>query len=219
MTGLGAAAQCPAPPRRAKLARMADDEVEITRLLNEAGAGRGAMADNLVTALASHLRQLARTHMARQGSDHTLQPTALVNEVWMKIRPGQRESEWESRRQFFAAAIKAMRSVLVDHARARLADKRGGGRRPVSIEVAHELTFEDAGWVLEMKDVLELLEREDADLAELVQLRFFAGMTHEEVAAHQQVTVRTVERRWRAARLWLLDKLSKGPSETGGSGA
>ncbi|MGC6487970.1 MAG: ECF-type sigma factor [Planctomycetota bacterium] len=194
---------------------MAEDEVEITRLLNEAGAGRSTLGDDLVAALSSHLRQLARAHMARQGGDHTLQPTALVHEAWMKLRPGEHEAEWDSRRQFFAAAIKAMRSVLVDHARARLADKRGGGKRPVSIEVAHELTFEDAGWVLEMKDVLELLEREDADLAELVQLRFFAGMSHEEIAAHQQVTVRTVERRWRAARLWLLDKLSGGAADPG----
>ena len=118
---------------------------------------------------------------------------------------------WDSRRQFFAAAIKAMRSVLVDHARARLAEKRGGGKRPVSLENAQELTFEDAGWVLEMKEVLELLEQEDADLAELVQLRFFAGMSHEQIAAHQEVTVRTVERRWRAARLWLMDKLASRP--------
>jgi len=189
---------------------MADNEVEITRLLNEAGAARGALGDNLVTALCAHLRQLARAHMARQGGDHTLQPTALVNEVWMKIRPGEHEREWDSRRQFFAAAVKAMRSVLVDHARARLAEKRGSGKRPVSLEAAHELTFEDAGWVLEIKEVLEHLEHEDPDLAELVQLRFFAGLSHEEIAAHQEVTVRTVERRWRAARLWLLDKLSSG---------
>lgn len=190
---------------------MADDEVEITRLLNEAGGGRGALGDKLVTALCSHLQQLARSHMARQGGDHTLQPTALVNEVWIRVKPGQQDRAWESRRQFFAAAIKAMRSVLVDHARARLADKRGGGKRPVSLENAQELTFEDAGWVLEMKDVLELLEQEDADLAELVQLRFFAGMSHEQIAAHQEVTVRTVERRWRAARLWLMDKLTSRP--------
>jgi len=192
---------------------MADDEVEITRLLNEAGSGRGALGDRLVTALCSHLRQLARSHMARQGGDHPLQPTALVNEVWMKIKPGQQDHTWDSRRQFFAAAIKAMRSVLVDHARARLAEKRGGGKRPISLENAQELTFEDAGWVLEMKEVLELLEHEDADLAELVQLRFFAGMSHEQIAAHQGVTVRTIERRWRAARLWLVDKLSSRPDD------
>jgi RNA polymerase sigma factor (TIGR02999 family) len=184
-------------------------EEQVTSILNTLGSARDEVSPEFVALLYAELKQLARSQMARQAADHTLQPTALVNEVWLRVRPEESTKSWESRRHFFRAAVMAMRSVLVDHARAKLADKRGGGARPISLDQAFEVSIEDPGWVLELEAVLEKLEREDSTLAEVVQLRFYAGLSHEEIAAHCGVSVRTVERRWRAARLWLLDRLGK----------
>lgn len=184
-------------------------EDQVTSILNSLGSARDEVSPEFVALLYAELKQLARSQMARQAQGHTLQPTALVNEVWMRVRPDEGDKSWESRRHFFRAAVLAMRSVLVDHARAKLADKRGGGVRPASLDKALEVSAEDAGWVLELESVLDLLEEEDPTLAELVQLRFYAGLSHEEIAAHSGVSLRTVERRWRSARLWLLDRLGE----------
>jgi RNA polymerase sigma factor (TIGR02999 family) len=154
---------------------------------------------------------MAQSQMSRQRGDHILQPTALVNEVWMKIRPESGTHSWENRRHFFRAAVKAMRSVLVDQARSQLAAKRGGGEKPLSLDESLHIRAENASSILELDGALDRLEQQDASLAELVQLRFYAGMTHEEIAAQLGVSVRTVERRWSAARLWLLDCL--GPED------
>jgi len=184
-------------------------EDQFTSILNRLESSSEEAQSELVALIYAELKQLARSQMARQAEGHTLQPTALVNEVWMRVRPGEADKNWKSRRHFFQAAVLAMRSVLVDHARAKLAEKRGGGVRAASLDEALEVSAEDAGWVLELDSALEQLEKDDPTLAELVQLRFYAGLSHEEIAAHSEVSIRTVERRWRAARLWLLDRLGE----------
>jgi RNA polymerase sigma factor (TIGR02999 family) len=168
-----------------------------------------SIPEDFVALLYGELKQMAKIQMVRQRADHTLQPTALVNEIWMRVQPDSEEHSWESRRHFFKAAACAMRSVLVDHARGRQAIKRGGGEKPVSLNEEIHMGDEDVDSVLELDEALSRLEAEDPDLAELVQLRFYAGMAHEEIADQLNVSVRTVERRWRAAKLWLLDDLSE----------
>jgi RNA polymerase sigma-70 factor (ECF subfamily) len=181
---------------------------QVTAILNSMGKGETAAPEEFVSLLYGELKRMAQAQMSRQREDHTLQPTALVNEVWIKIRPESGTQSWEDRRHFFRAAVLAMRSVLVDHARGQLAVKRGGGEKPVSLDEALHFQAENAESVLELDGSLSRLESVDPALAELVQLRFFAGLTHEEIAEQLDVSVRTIERRWRAARLWIMDDLS-----------
>lgn len=183
---------------------------QVTNHLNAIGKPDSETPEGFVALLYGELRRLAQGQMSRQREDHTLQPTALVNEVWMRIQPESGEHSWESRRHFFRAAVKAMRSVLIDHARSQLAAKRGGGIKPLPLDEALRVTEEDAGSVLELDSALDRLEAADAPLAELVQLRFYAGLSHEEIAGQLDISVRTVERRWRAAKLWLMDDLAGG---------
>jgi RNA polymerase sigma-70 factor (ECF subfamily) len=184
-------------------------QTQVTAILNGMGKEDSSTPEDFVALLYGELKQMANIQMVRQRGDHTLQPTALVNEIWMRIQPESEEHSWESRRHFFRAAACAMRSVLVDHARGRQAAKRGGGEKPVPLNEDIHVAAEDADSILELDGALGRLEAEDPDLAELVQLRFYAGMAHDEIADQLNVSVRTVERRWRAAKLWLLDELSE----------
>ncbi|HJM56610.1 MAG: RNA polymerase subunit sigma [Planctomycetes bacterium] len=184
-------------------------QTQMTAILNGMSKDDASIPEDFVALLYGELKQMAKIQMVRQRADHTLQPTALVNEIWMRVQPDSEEHSWESRRHFFKAAACAMRSVLVDHARGRQAIKRGGGEKPVSLNEEIHMGDEDVDSVLELDEALSRLEAEDPDLAELVQLRFYAGMAHEEIADQLNVSVRTVERRWRAAKLWLLDDLSE----------
>jgi RNA polymerase sigma factor (TIGR02999 family) len=180
--------------------------VALNRLLD--GLDRDGHALALVY---EELRELADRHMAHQAVEHTLQPTALVNEAWLRLarpaRGGAREVE--SRRQFFALASRAMRSVLVDHARARRSDKRGGARRRVTIAAAPGVASGPDLDVLALEEALERLESRDEELARLVELRFFGGLQHAEISAVTGVPLRSVERRWRLARAWLYRELSR----------
>lgn len=191
-------------------------QTQVTRHLNAFGSSSSEIPEGFLSLLYQELRRLAQGQMSRQRDDHILQPTALVNEAWMKIRPEAGERSWEDRRHFFRVAVRAMRSVLVDHARAQLSAKRGGGAAPLPLDEALQLTPDSAEPVLELDGALERLEQADPQLAELVQLRFFAGLSHEEIAGHLEVSVRTVERRWRTARLWLMDDLGDESDEGNG---
>ncbi len=181
---------------------MGDKRHPLTQILQELDPDDSARNEELMGAVYEELRTLARAHMRGEGEGHTLQPTELVHEAYFRLveRPGL---GWESRGHFFGAAARAMRQVLVDHARRRVADKRGGGERPVTLstEIASEpgISVE----VLDLHRALTNLEVQDADLARLVELRFFAGLTVEEAAATLGISPRKAAKDWSVARLWL----------------
>jgi len=171
-----------------------------TRLLNRLGAGDEDAAHELAPRVYAELHDLASALLAR-GSNATLQATALVHEAW--IRFAGETATFENRFQFYALASKVMRSVLVDHARARQAQKRGQGRRPVTWVDAGDCAPERALDLLDLDDALRKLEGLDGELSRIVELRFFAGLSHAEIARASGVSLPTIERRWRLARAWL----------------
>ena len=176
-----------------------------TRLLNRLGDGDPKAADELSPLIHRELWELAAFVLQGPDARATLQPTELVNEAW--IRFAGREAHFESRHQFFALAAKIMRSVLVDHARARKAQKRGGGQRPITLAEDAGLVAAHDPEVLDLDEALKRLEALDPDLSQLVELRFFAGLAPPEVATLTGVPLRTVERRWHLARAWLRGEL------------
>jgi len=153
------------------------------------------------------LRSLAAKYLLRERRDHTMQPTDLVHEAYVRLIDETRV-EVHHREQFFALAAGTMRHILIDHARKRLAAKRGSGARKISIEVLPTLSIGDTEELVALDDALSSLATVDPDLAELVELRFFGGLKHEEVARHLDVSVATVGRRWRLARAWLYRALA-----------
>lgn len=152
------------------------------------------------------LRAIARERMAQERRDHTLQATALVNEVWLRLG-GQQPVPRESRAAFFAAAAEAMRRVLIDHARARGRDKRGGGAARADIKVAdlaHERDFQET---VSLDDAVRRLCQHDEEIGRVVLLRYFAGLSIEETAAVIGISAATTKRRWEFARTWLYREL------------
>lgn len=167
-------------------------------------------AEELLPLLYAQLRSLAGAQMARLRPGQTLQPTALVHEAYLKL-VGDADPGWNGRGHFFGAAARAMREIIVDHARARAADKRGGGVEPLRLDTTG---FDVPGEATPLDDVLaidralERLSGEHPRKAELVMLRYFAGLTMEEAAAALDMPLRTAEREWRFARAMLADSLS-----------
>jgi RNA polymerase sigma-70 factor (ECF subfamily) len=176
---------------------------DVTRLLADARAGDPSAPGRLVAQLYAELRRVAGGMMAGERGGHTLQPTALVNEAVLKLLRADALAPCEDRRHVVAAAARAMREVLVDHARRRAADKRGGGRPPVPLDTVLAWYEERTGDLLALNDALDALARQDDRLAAVVTLRFFGGMTVPEVAESLGVSVSTVEGEWRLARAWL----------------
>lgn len=184
--------------------------LETTRLLNGLAAGDAAVTEEVVARVQDELRRMAALHMAGQRPGHTLQPTALVNEVWLRLF-GQEELHFEGRQAFHRFVSRVMRTVLIDHARAALADKRGGDRERVSLTlILQDATDTPAPEVdvLELDGALGRLEALDPDLARLIELRFFGGLRHPQIAELLGTSLRTVERQWRLARAWLYAELS-----------
>jgi RNA polymerase sigma factor (TIGR02999 family) len=160
----------------------------------------------LFTHVYGELRRLAQARMALERPGHTLQATALVHEAYLKLIGGA-DLEWRSRAQFFAAAAEAMRRILIDHARSKGRVKRGGGRRRLSLDVldlAIDGSFED---FLSVEESIRRLEKRDERMAEIVKLRFYAGLSEAEIATVLGVTDRTVRRDWVVARAWLQKEL------------
>lgn len=162
-----------------------------------------------VLSVYDELRDLAARYLSRQPREHTLQPTALVHEAYLRLC-GQTHLSGLDAQAFFCVAAKAMRSVLVDHARRRLSIKRGGNLRRLPLDDTIASYEERAFNLVPLDEVLTKLAELDPDLARLVDLRFFGGMTEREIAEILSVSVRTVRRDWRIARLWLFHELSKG---------
>jgi RNA polymerase sigma factor (TIGR02999 family) len=171
--------------------------------------------DDLFPVIYGELRRVARRYLHQERRNHTLQPTALVHEAWLKLQ-NQRGVEWHGRTHGLALGAQAMRRLLIDHGRHQKRDKRGGGARPVSLDdllaaaTTGAVPIED---LLTLEAALTHLEAVDPRAARVVELRFFAGMSSPEVAEHLELSVRTVEGDWAHARAWLKRELSGGHVE------
>ena len=185
-----------------------DSRDEVTNLLRSWGQGGEDAANRLLAAIYGDLHAQAARAMRREGGEHTLQATALVHEAYLRL-VDQRHVDWKNRAHFFAIAAQAMRRVLVDHARGRLAEKRGGGIEKVTLsDAAVGANDDDAVDVLALHDALERLAALDPDQARVVELRYFGGMNIDETAEALGVSAATVKREWAVARAWLKRELS-----------
>jgi RNA polymerase sigma-70 factor, ECF subfamily len=180
---------------------------QITRWLGDWRQGDESARDELFAVVHPQLRQIAARYLQHERADHTLEPNALVNELWLRLM-GAEPIGFNDRAHFFAVAAQTMRRILIDHARARVAAKRGGQQFRVSLSAVE-------GWnpvqqsedMLALDDALSKLERADPRAARVVELRFFGGLSEDEVAEVVGVATITVKRDWKAARAWLISRL------------
>ncbi|MGH8241805.1 MAG: sigma-70 family RNA polymerase sigma factor [Steroidobacteraceae bacterium] len=179
---------------------------EVTRLLAAWGQGDRAALDKLTRLVYEELRRLAHRYMAGQRSDHTLQTTALLNEAYLRLA-GQDKPRFADRSHFLAVAAKAMRQILVDHAKAALREKRGAGAKAVELDEAAVLSPEPTREILDLNEALEKLATVDARKANVVELSYFGGLKQEEIAEVLNVSVATVRRDWTFSRAWLYAEL------------
>jgi RNA polymerase sigma factor (TIGR02999 family) len=186
-------------------------ESKVTAILRAAQAGDPAAAARLLPLVYDELRKLARARMAQLPPGQTLQPTALVHEAYLRLL-GKADLQLEDRKHFFFAAARAMRDILVEQARSKAGPRRGGRHRRVELAEVAAIARPPAVDVLDLHEALAELEKEDPLKAQLVNLRYFAGMTVEETAQVLGVSVRTVHRHWRFVTAWLKSRL-EGPAE------
>ena len=184
---------------------------EVTRLLVDWGNGDQAALDELIPLVYNELRRLAGRYMRRESHGHTLQTSALVNEAYLRL-VDQKSVKWQNRAHFFGVAAQLMRRILVDHARSRSRVKRGGGAKQVSL-ADHALVSKESEEVIALDKALNNLAEMDPRKGQIVEMKFFGGLTTEEVAEVLKVTPRTVEREWRKAKAWLNRAISKGDTD------
>lgn len=179
----------------------------VTTLLDRWSRGDEAALRRLTPLVEGELRRLARAFMRKERRGHTLQPTELVNEAYLRLA-GQRRADWKGRAHFIGVAAQLMRLILVDYARQRNAAKRGGGALPMSGPALDRLSVDRAPSLVALDDALRDLERRDARKARMAELRFFGGLTTMEAAEVLGISVATAERDWRFARAWLQGQLT-----------
>jgi len=179
---------------------------DVTRLLAQMRDGKTGASDELFARVHHELRRLAAGQMRHERRDHTLQATALVHEAYLRL-VDQREASSENRAHFFGTAASVMRRILIDHARARQADKRGGDQVRVDLDEAGGVAAEHSDSLVELDAAVDRLAAIDPRRARVVELRFFGGLTVEEIAGVMGVGTRTVDRDWRVARAWLRREL------------
>ena len=187
----------------------AHGRLAITELLIDWSRGDALALEKLMPIVHGELRRVARRELRRERVDHTLQPTALVNELYLRL-VDQRRASWDCRAQFFAITAQIMRRVLVDHARARVAAKRGGAAPRVSLSDAVDVGVEPTVDVVAIDRALDQLAKLDPEQARIVELRFFSGLSVEETAHVLGRSRRTIKREWRLAKAWLYGRLSSG---------
>jgi len=185
---------------------------DVTALLIEWRGGDPGAMERLLPLVHGELRRLARRHMAGEGPDHVLQATALVNEVYLKLIDIRRV-QWQDRAHFFAMAARLMRRILVDAARSRGYQKRGGGAPVVSLDEALLVPIEPGNDLVALDEALTALAAVDARKSQVVEMRFFGGLSIDETAEALQVSRDTVKRDWRMAKLWLLRELRGADSD------
>ena len=187
---------------------------DLTSLLADWSKGDRQALDRLMPIVYDELRSLAGRYLRRERADHTLQPTALVNEAYMRL-VDQRSVHWQNRAHFFGVAAQMMRRILVDHAKGHRREKRGGGARKVSLDEAIELSDERADDLVAIDQALTALAQFDERKSRVVELRYFGGLSVEETAEVLKVSVNTVLRDWKLAKAWLYSQVKKnGPNGT-----
>jgi RNA polymerase sigma-70 factor, ECF subfamily len=180
----------------------------ITELLERWSEGDEKALDRLMPLVYDELHRLATAYIRRERREHTLQPTALVNELFLKFFD-QRRMSWQNRAQFFGVAAQIMRRILVDHARAHYSSKRGGDRFCISLKNVEAFGAQPDADLLELHDLLNRLETLDPAQARIVELRFFGGLTIKETAEVMNISHATVEREWRTAKAFLKRELTR----------
>ncbi len=188
----------------------ANQSKEITVILKDWSSGNRAAADSLILLVYQELRRIAASYLRQQRVDHTLQPTALVHEAYLKLVDIS-EVNWQDRAHFFAVAAQTMRHILVDHARALLSDKRGGAAQKLALDEAIGLSTDNNQDIdlLALDEALKELATFDEKQSRIVELRFFGGLTVEETAVVMKISPATVKREWATARAWLFRRMKK----------
>jgi len=187
---------------------MALESPDVTQLLKDWSGGDEAAADRLMPLVHEELRRLAHQYMRREKPGHTLQTSALVNEAYVRL-VDQSKIQWESRAHFFGIAARLMRQILVDQARRKNFAKRGGGAIRVSLDSANAIAQEQSANVMALDEALKTLEQTDLRKSQIVELRFFGGMSIEETAEALKISPGTVMREWTFARAWLRNQMSQ----------
>ena len=189
---------------------------DVTHILSQIESGDPSAAEQLLPLVYDELRKLAAARLAQEKPGQTLQATALVHDAYLRlVGDGKREQSWDNRGHFFAAAAEAMRRILIDQARQKHSDRRGGGWQRCELSDADRVTLPISDELLDLDDALTRLSTVDPQAAELVKLRVFAGLTVEEAAAIQGVSTRTAKRNWAYARAWLGRELDAPASHEG----
>ena len=181
---------------------------EVTRLLIRLTEGEGAVLDDLLPLVYAELRRLAASYLRRERAGHTLQPTALVHEAYLRLID-QTQVHWQNRAHFFGVAAQMMRRILVDHARSQQAEKRGGDYQKLSLDENIDVSGERAADLVALDEALERLAEIDPAKSRVVELRFFGGLSVEETAQVLGVSAPTVKRQWRMAKAWLYGQVQK----------
>ena len=189
------------------LTKVSGPERDVTELLLQWNAGDEGALEHLTPLLYNDLRSLARSVLSREQPGHTLSATALVHEVYLRL-VDQRRVKWENRAHFFGAAAHIMRRVLVDHARAKTAAKRGSGALKVPLEDSSASIDAVAEEILDLDAALSTLANIDQRKVRIVEMKFFGGMTNQEVAVALGISDATVERDWKLARAWLINTIA-----------
>lgn len=185
---------------------MGKPQDQITQLLKQWDSDQDRIREALMPLVYEHLRRLAARQFAGEAAGHTLQPTALVNEAFLQLEGSN--LDFNDRRHFYAVAARTMRRILVDHARARKRDKRGGDRLRVTLSDAAAVSQPPTADLLDLDEAMSELERHDERVARTLELNYFAGLTREEAAEQLDVSVRTLDRDLRMGRAWLRARLA-----------
>ena len=183
---------------------------DITHVLNASGRSAAFAADELLSLVYEELRRVAAAKMAQEAPGQTLQATALVHEAWLRLT-GDKRRHWNDRTHFFSAAAEAMRLILVDNARRKRAARHGGGQQRTAMPEIASPGAANEDQILAVHEALEKFAAQDKQKAELVKLRYFVGMTHEEAAEALGISVPTAKRHWAYARAWLAQEIRSQP--------
>ncbi len=182
---------------------------DVTQLLKDASDGNRQAFDQLLPLVYDELRRLAQSQLRSERAEHTLQATALVHEAYVRMVDLTRV-QWRDQAHFFSVASQAIRRVLIDHARARGAQKRAGDRQQLSLDESLAITADASANLLELDEALDRLAQQHPEKATVVEMRFFGGLTNDQVAEVLDITTRTVERHWAYAKAWLFREIGEG---------